>query len=379
MIFEIDQTDISWLIIAGIFLLSFLVQMFYYLCFFLRLVLYRYSDTIINSEEAVSVIICARNEAKNLENNLPYILEQDYPNYEVVVVNDCSEDNTDEVLDRFKRKYKKLRSTILKKDLKFRHGKKLALTIGMKSAIYDYVLLTDADCRPSSPLWISQMQKHFLPPNKIVLGYGSYERKPGLLNKLLRFDTFFIAMQYLSFALAGLPYMGVGRNLAYKRSLFFENKGFASHLMIESGDDDLFINQVASKENTKVEFSHLAHTCSIPPKCWTEWYRQKRRHLTTGPYYSRSTRFLLGMEMSSRLLFYISFIILVVNNILLLYVLGLFFIRLITSTIILNSGMNRLNEKNLLLLSPIFDIFIFLFNIFCVASNLINQNRSRWR
>ncbi len=379
MSFEIDQTGIYWIVVAGIFLLSFTVQMFYYLYFFLRLTIHRYSDTIVSSGKPVSVIICARNEANNLENNLPYILEQDYPDYEVIVVNDCSEDHTEEVLARLKEKYSNLRSTILKKDVKFTHGKKLALTIGIKSALYEYLLLTDADCRPSSPLWISQMQKHFVPPNEIVLGYGSYERKPGLLNKLLRFDTFFIALQYLSFALAGFPYMGVGRNLAYKRSLFFENKGFASHLKLESGDDDLFINQVASKENTEVEFSHLAHTCSVPPESWAEWYGQKRRHLTTGMHYSRSTRFLLGMEMISRLLFYISFIMLIFSQVYILYIIGLFLIRLTTSVLILNSGMNRLNEKNLLLFSPIFDIFIFLFNTFCVASNLIFQKRSRWR
>lgn len=379
MSFEFDQPGIYWIVISGIFVVAFIVQIFYYLFFYLRLILHRYSDTITSSGEPVSVIICARDEANNLENNLPHILEQDYPDYEVVVVNDCSEDNTEEVLDGFKKKYKNLRSTILKKDLKFRHGKKLALTIGIKSAVHDYVLLTDADCRPASPLWISQMQKHFVPPNEIVLGYGRYERKPGLLNKLLRFDTFFIAMQYLSFALAGFPYMGVGRNLAYKRSLFFENKGFASHLKLESGDDDLFINEVASKKNTEVEYSHLAHTWSVPPDSWAGWFSQKRRHLTTGMHYSRSTRFLLGMEISSRLFFYISFIMLILNKIFLSYVIGLFLIRLITSTIILNAGMNRLNEKKLLLFSPIFGIFIFLFNIFCVGSNLIIQKRSRWR
>jgi cellulose synthase/poly-beta-1,6-N-acetylglucosamine synthase-like glycosyltransferase len=283
------------------------------------------------------------------------------------------------VLDRFRKQYSNLRTTEIKKDFKFIHGKKLALTIGIKAAKHAWVLLTDADCRPASPLWISGMHKHFGPPNDVVLGYGRYEPRKGLLDKFIRFDTFFIAMQYISFAVAGFPYMGVGRNLGYKRSLFFENKGFASHLKLESGDDDLFINEVAEKGKTGVEISHLAHTISVPSETWSAWFRQKRRHLTTGMHYKVSTRILLGLEISSRLIFYASFLLLVINKIFLPYVLLAFLIRTITSIIILNKGMNRLNEKNLLIFSPIFDIIILMINIYFVCCNLLTIKRSRWR
>lgn len=379
MSFEFDQAGIYAVIIAGLFAASFLVQMGFSLYFYLRLAYRRANDAITNSGEPVSVIICARNDAVNLEKNLPVMLEQDYGNYEVVVVDDCSEDNTEELLEGFKSKYKNLRSTRINKDKKFRHGKKLALTIGLKSANYEWVLLTDADCRPSSPRWISFMQNHFSTHRQVVLGYGGYLRQKGILNKLIRFDTFFIALQYLSFASAGYPYMGVGRNLAYRRSLFFANKGFASHLKLESGDDDLFINEVSKRENTGIEFSHPAHTCSVPPKSWSEWYRQKRRHLTTGIHYKLSTRILLGLEISSRLVFYISFILLLSSGVLLFFALILFLIRLITNYVIFRIVMNRLNEKKLLFFSFIFEPVILLFNIFCVASNVVIQKRSRWR
>ncbi len=379
MSFELDQTDIIWIIIAGVFAVSFLVQLFYHLFFYIRSALYRSDNTITSSGEAVSVVICARNEAENLKNNLPAILEQDYADYEVVVVNDSSEDNTEEVLNRLKKQYPDLRSTVIRKDQKFSHGKKLAMTIGLKAAKNEWVLLTDADCRPASHLWISQMQKHFTTPNEIVLGYGGYERGNGLLNKLIRYDTLFIAMQYFSFALAGFPYMGVGRNLAYRKSLFFGNKGFASHLNLESGDDDLFINEVATKENTGLELSHLAHTVSPPAKSWTEWFSQKSRHLTTGFHYRGGTRFLLGLEIVSRVLFYVLFILLIANKIFLPWILTIFAIRLISGYLILNSVMNRLNEKNLLVFSPVYDIVVFIINIFCVVGNSITQKRSRWR
>ncbi|MGF1584993.1 MAG: glycosyltransferase [Bacteroidales bacterium] len=379
MNFQLYQISPFWVIVAGFFLLSFLIQMFYYLFFFIRISLKKKNDRIEGSGEPVSVIICARNEAVNLENNLPLILQQEYSDYEVIVVNDCSEDNTEEVLDELKKKFSNLRSTFIRQDKKFRSGKKLALTIGLKSACHPWALLTDADCIPASKHWISEMQKHFTPSNKIVLGYGGYIMRPGLLDKFVRFDTFFIAMQYISFALAGMPYMGVGRNLAYKRSLFFDNKGFASHLNLESGDDDLFINEVISKDNNSVEYSHSSHTRSKPPQSWKEWFIQKSRHLTTGIHYKGSTRFLLGLEMSSRLFFYITFFLLVINKIYLPYILSVFIIRLISNTLILNKGMNCMNEKNLLLFSPVFDLIIILFNIFCVTRNFMTLKRSRWR
>ncbi len=375
----IDQTSLIWIIIAGMFLTSFVIQMFYYLFFYTRLSFHKNDETVISTGEPVTIVICARDEADNLEKNLPLILEQDYPDFEVVVVNDCSDDNTEEVLERLKIKYNNLRSTIIKRDIKFSHGKKLALTIGIKAARHDWVLLTDADCRPDSRLWVKHMQKHFINSNEIALGYGGYAREKGFLNKVIRYDTFFIAMQYFSFALAGYPYMGVGRNLAYKRSLFFKNRGFASHLKLESGDDDLFINEVASENNTAVELSSLSHTLSAPHKTWNGWFRQKSRHLTTGFHYRGATRFLLGLESTSRLIFYFSFLLLLINKIFLPYVAALFIIRLLSVTIILNLGMNRLNEKNLLVFSPMFDISILLFNIFCVVSNITIQKRSRWR
>jgi poly-beta-1,6-N-acetyl-D-glucosamine synthase len=377
--FQIEQVSTVWIVVSGIFLASFLVQMFFYLFFYVRVLSRKRKEPGAIPEESVSIVICARDEAENLKNHLPLILEQNYHDFEVVVVNDCSDDNTEEILNELKARYPNLRSTIIRKDKRFSHGKKLAVTIGLKAATRNWVLLTDADCRPDSPQWISEIQKHFVSPREVVLGYGGYIRERGFLNKVIRYDTFFIAMQYFSFALAGCPYMGVGRNLAYKRSLFFANRGFASHLNLESGDDDLFINEVARNNNTAVEFSHLSHTSSIPDNTWKGWFRQKSRHLTTGFRYNGISKILLGLENSSRLLFYFSFLVLIINKIFLPYVAGLFIFRLLASTIILNIGMNRLNEKNLLVFSPVLDIGILLFNVFCVASNLTIQKRNRWR
>ena len=183
-------------------------------------------------------------------------------------------------------------------------GKKFALTLGIKAAKYDYLLLTDADCYPRDKDWISSMAKHFF--NKtIVLGYGAYEKHKGLLNKLVRFDTFQVAMQYFSYALIGKTYMGVGRNLAYKKSLFFDNKGFATHLHLPSGDDDLFIKEVATYNNTAISIEYSSHTLSVPKMNWKSWIRQKSRHLSTGIYYKNYHKLMLGSWTLSQILFWL--------------------------------------------------------------------------
>ncbi|MCD6598647.1 MAG: glycosyltransferase, partial [Bacteroidales bacterium] len=295
-----------------LFLLAAFIQFFYWGFFYSRLAFYKEKRK--NSKACpVSVVICAKDEAENLKKYLPVILSQHYPDYEVIVVNDCSEDNTAEVLEEFEKKFAHLRTTIIKKDEKFTHGKKLALTIGIKAAKNEWLLLTDADCVPETPDWISGMQKNFTNDTSVVLGYGGYFYKKGLLNNYIRNDTLYTAIQYFSFAMAGIPYMGVGRNLAYRRSVFFENKGFSSHAKLASGDDDLFVNQIAEKKNTKVEFNTKSHTRSEAKNTFKKWVKQKKRHLTTGRYYDLKTKWLLGVEVLSRVIFYLLFISLILN------------------------------------------------------------------
>lgn len=212
----------------------------------------------------VSVIICARNEAENLKNFLPRVLEQDYPKFQVVVVNDCSTDDTEIVLAQMKRQYDHLYFTSIPVDKKFFHGKKLALSIGVKAAQYDHLILTDADCYPASGNWLKNMTTKFSSKKELVIGYGKYEKRKGLLNLFVRYETFWNAVQYVGFVIAGKPFMGVGRNLAYKKSLFQGSNVFRSYLNVASGDDDLFINQMGNRTNTAVCVHPEGQTISVP-------------------------------------------------------------------------------------------------------------------
>jgi len=384
---EINDFNLIVLIILSI---SLVIQLSYYLFVYTKLNnVTKTKQTKANKEEIeqkkvqfpISVVISARNEAQNLNEFLPVILEQDYPNYEVIVVNDCSEDNSEEILSKMKIKYKHLYVTNIRKDEKFSHGKKLALTIGIKAAKNEYLLLTDADCKPVSKHWISEMQSKFSAKHEIVLGYGGYFPEKSLVNLFIRTDTVFIAMQYISFARIGFPYMGVGRNLAYKKSLFFENKGFSKHIHINSGDDDLFINEVAKKSNTTVQYSQESFTLSVPNTTFQQWINQKRRHLKTGKHYKKRYKLLLGGEIGSRFLFFISTLLLFFSKIqLLIFVtLFVFIIRTLIQLVIFRRATEVLKESKIVAFFILYDIVQPLINLSVYLSNTLSSKKKKWR
>jgi len=372
------KNPIFFILIA--FGLAFLIQIFFYTFYYIRIIFYKNRKKSKTEKDGVSVIICAKNEEENLEKFLPSILEQEYPNYEVIVVNDCSEDDTEFVLQRFQSKYKHLKTTSIKQDDKFYHSKKLALTVGIKAASNDILLLTDADCKAESPKWIERMQENFVNKTEIVLAYGGYFKEKKLINNLIRFDTLFIAIQYFTFALAKKTYMGVGRNLSYRKTLFFKNKGFANHYHIDSGDDDLFISQVANKKNVSVEISRESVTRSKAESNFSDWYKQKKRHLTTGRLYRFKTKWRIFCENTSRVAFYTLFILsLIYFTEYYIYIVGAFAFRMILQLSIYKVAMKRLNEKYLLLPSLLYDIIMPFLNLSFTLINNLSRKKNKWK
>jgi glycosyltransferase involved in cell wall biosynthesis len=340
-----------------------LIQLFYYGWFFSRVAFFKLKHRSQTQEHAVSVVVCARDEDENLARNLPGVLVQKYPStHEVIVVNDNSVDDSKYILQELKKTFKSLHIVELTQEAKLISGKKYPLSVGIREAKYEVLLLTDADCVPASENWIQKMQGGYHNGIEVVIGYGAYHKRPGLLNKLIRFETFHSAMQYLSFALAGVPYMGVGRNLSYKKNLFLRNKGFSSINHIPSGDDDLFINKTATRENTTVIIDHDAITLSAPKHTWNDWMKQKHRHYTTSKYYKRKHKFLLGLYAVSLFLFY-PFLIATALFYSWQVALAIFGLRFLIQAIVYFKSMKKLNESDLWSWFPFFDIWMFFYYI----------------
>lgn len=358
---------------------AFIVQLYFILLKHTRLRSYQEEERQESADQLpVSVIICARNEQKNLEENLPLVLEQDYKNFEVVVVNDCSSDDSHLVLQRYAAQYPHLKIVSISEHARFKHGKKFAVTLGIKAASHEYLLFTDADCRPASQHWVDLIQRKFQGGREIVLGYSPYARKGGILNAIIRFETFFTGLNYLSFSLAGRPYMGVGRNLAYTRSLFFRNKGFASHIHIPSGDDDLFVNETSHADNTAIEIHQDAQVWSEPKQTLGAYWKQKVRHMGAGKAYKSGDKFVLTLQGASAAVFYLTLIALLIMHAQWWVLLSVYLLRLLLQLIVYYPAMRKLAVRDLIWWFPALDLSYNFFIIVLSIVSLFNK-KVKWK
>lgn len=344
----------GWILlsVAGIL---FIIQLCYYLYLYNRIYLRSRkveSGNISFCEDypPLSVIICTHEDVESLRRNLPAILEQDYPKFEVIVINDGNSDESEDYLTLLEEKYPHLYHSFIPASSRYVSRKKLSLTLGIKASKHDWLVFTEADCHPASKQWLRLMARNFTPSTQVVLGYSGYERGKGWLHKRVSFDNLFTSMRYLGYALAHAPYMGIGRNMAYRKELFYEQKGFSAHLNLTRGDDDLFINRVANANNTRVETDRDAVMRMRPLWRSKDWKEEKISSVVTGRYYRGIQRYLSGLETTSRILFHVSWIALIAWGISNMHWVAvgigafLFITRYIVQAIIINHTAKALNE-----------------------------------
>lgn len=362
---EFNTNELMLLSALGVL---FIIQLTYYLVLYNRIhrqnrAVRRNKITFTNELPPVSVIICARNESENLRDFLPAVLEQDYPQFEVIVINDGSTDESEELLSRLDADHPHLYHSFTPENSRYISHKKLALTLGVKASKYDWLVFTEANCYPASKDWLQLMARNFTPDTEIVLGYSGYERGKGWEHKRIAFDALFTSMRYLGLAIAKRPYMGIGRNMAYRRELFFQQKGYSAHLNLQRGDDDLFINQIANNKNTRVETSVDATVRMRPVVYKKDWREEKISYMATSQRYKGFQRSLLGFETFSRLLLYAASAACITIGVLkedwiLAGIAGLvLLLRFIVQAMVVNKTAKSLGEQRRYYLTlPIFDI-----------------------
>ncbi|MGO4772370.1 glycosyltransferase [Flavobacterium sp. W22_SRS_FK3] len=349
------------------------IQIFYYLGIFGKFAFAK-PQTITSKKLPVSVIVCAKNEEENVKKYIPLLADQNYPDFEIVLIDDASSDETLEVFEQFEQQYSNIRLVKVKNNEAFWGNKKYALTLGIKAATKEYLLFTDADCYPTSKEWINAMTSQFTMNKTIILGYGGYEKiERSLLNKIIRFETVLTAVQYFSWTKAGLPYMGVGRNLAYKKEEFFNVNGFIDHIQVRSGDDDLFVNQAANKANTTIAYIPESFTYSKPKETYKEWFTQKRRHIATAHYYKFFDKIQLGLFYSSQLLFFLLVIILLAFQFQWIAVLALLATRYLIAWVVMGFSAGKLKENDLKVWFPVVEIVLIFTQINIFISNIFSK------
>jgi glycosyltransferase involved in cell wall biosynthesis len=335
------------------------------------------SNETVSESRAVSVIVCAHDEEMNIRELVPLLLQQNHAAFEVIVVEDRCNDGTYDYLLQATKEHEQLKMVRVVNKPEHVNGKKFGLTLGIKAAKHDWVLLTDADCRPASANWITKMTEKQNTSTQIVLGFSPYFKSPGLLNAFIRFESFLTGIQFIGLALVGKPYMGVGRNLSYHKSLFLTNKGFNAHLGVTGGDDDLFVNQHANAKNTRVQIGLEALTFSKPKTTWEDFYHQKVRHLSVGKRYKFLDRIILGSFMLSWLATWF----LVIPSAFGLFsnlILGLFLVRWILLTWLFDNASKRMGSPFEAWKVPFLD-FLYTFYYLVAGVAAFSAKRIQWK
>ena len=339
---------------------------------------YRKDNIVSQEPKPVSVIVCAHDEEQNLKELVPMLLQQNHPEFEIVIVEDRSNDGTYDYLLQATQENSRLKMVRVVNKPEYINGKKFGITLGIRAAKYDWLLFTDADCRPDGKTWITRMTERYDDQTQFVLGFSPYQKAEGLLNAFIRFESLLTGIQCLGMALLGRPYMGVGRNLAYSKSLFLQSKGFNNYLGVMGGDDDLFVNLHAKETNTQVCIGRDATVLSSPKKTWSDFLNQKLRHLFAGKRYKFSDKLILGLFMISWLFTWF----LVLPLIFFVHppwpLLSVFLLRWVLLVTLLNKASERLGCQFEAWKTPLLD-FIFPFYYLVTGLRALVAKRIRWK
>jgi glycosyltransferase involved in cell wall biosynthesis len=368
-------------LIASIFLVALSIQILYYIIVFSRFLVEKKQEIDNNhSTKGVSVVVCAWNEFDNLVELLPILGSQQYPDYEVVIVDDCSNDGTSEYLKNEINNYKNFKIVTITERPEHMANKKYALSLGIKVTTKELLLLTDADCRPASDQWITGMVQQMGYDKQIVLGFSPYTSEPCFLNSFIRFETFFTAWQYFSYTLLGIPYMGVGRNLMYRRKLFFDNLGFRNHQKIVGGDDDLFVNETSNAKNTAICYHPDTFTFSEPKHNFAEWFIQKKRHLSIGKRYKTRDKILLGLYSLTHIIIWLLWpILFFVNYKFHLILAATFLFRILVYWIFGGIANAKLQKPIAWFSLPLYDFLLAVYYITMGSFSIFSNKKLKWR
>ena len=388
--FEILLNYPIWIKILLIgWVVTLLIQLFYYLYYYSGIIKYnrKIKKNLIGyttSKPPVSVIVCARNEAENLSSYLPLLLEQDYPKYEVIVVNDGSTDESSTLLEQLDKKYKNLYHTFLSLDAKYKSRKKMCLNLGFKAAHYEHLIIVDADCEPGSNKWLSNIMRNYTAETDMVLGYSDFKKKKGFLYRLMGYENLISSIQYMGFAIKGKVLKGTNRNLSYKKSTFNKNKAFSSHLNLEYGDDDLFVQEVSTSKNVKVEFSPESSTHTNRDMTFKNYLYDKEKRLLTQSRYKSNLKALLYTDNVSKISYKILLISLIICSImqkdpLLAALIGIIFLlKFGIQALVLNQSAKILQEKRFYFSIIFFELIRPLISLYVVIIKTFSKNTNSW-
>lgn len=384
MNFENVLTNTYTLILLALLLLSFVALSLYYGLFWFRVG--RFKRDVVSKQPSangqqpsVSVVMVVHNEAEFLKSSLPYLLEQDYPDYEIVIVDYTSTDDTRYVLRVCSENYPNLKPILFPHDVNMFQGKKYPLSIGIKSATKDVILLTEAESVPRSFDWVSQMMKGYCGDTQIVMGCNIVKSNGTLLGAFQQYENMTYNASYIGAMAMGNPFTATGRNLSFRRDFFFKQGGFISHYSIPDGADDLFVNANANSRNSSVVLSSDAFVVSEPRSSFRLWHQDRSHRLYTRRYYGLKDKLMLAFYPLSQFVFLASLVLLLVFQLFPWQLLvALLVVKLIWQIVSALPLAKRFEIKKIQFFAPLFEFYFLFANTFMTTFALRRKNK-QWR
>lgn len=351
------------------------IQLIYYI-FFLSILLNNKKEKEYDLKP-ISVILYVKNSELYLEKNIDYFINQKYPKFEILLVNNASSDNTDIILEKLSEKHKSLRIINVENNESFWGNKKYTYTLAIKAAKYEHLIFSEIDCKPVSENWIHEINKSFSSKKTIILGYKRLLKTSSLFNLIIRFDNLLESIKSFSFTKINSPYSADSRNYAFTKKDFYRVNGFINHIKIKNGKEDLFVKDAKQKYNSAYTLSDESFVESSKSLSFKEWFLNKKNSNLLKRHYSFKNQFLLNaFSFSKVFLYFLTIILLLIHDWkIILIIFSSYIIFQSVITFIIN---RKFKETSIFYLSPILDFLLVLFQISIFISNLISKPPN-WR
>jgi glycosyltransferase involved in cell wall biosynthesis len=366
--------EITFYVFIGIIIL----QLGYYLGIFGKFI-FAGPQQVTQKKLPVSVLVLAKNDAEKIKTLVPKLINQNYPDFELVLVDNASSDETIDIMEELELAHPNVRLVKVENNEAFWGSKKYALTLGIKAARKEYLLFIDADCEPASNDWLMHMVSQFTMSKTIVLGFSAYRLvKNSLLNKLIRFDALINTTQRFAWAKLGAPYSGDGRNLAYKKEEFFKRNGFINHMNIRTGEDALFINEAATNKNTAVCYTPESFTYSDAPSTFKAWIFDKRKAAYTTTFFKTGDQVKLKIFVWLQALFLVLMTLLIIFQFNWMILVPVIAFRYLVCWIVMIQSAAKLNEKDTVYWFPFMEIMLIFIQLYVFTVNL-SSKKAHWQ
>ena len=369
---------LSELVLLTVFGVLFLLRLLHLFLFTGRVLFRKKVDNNEAEKKPLSLILTIRNEEENLKNNLPKILSLENIDFEMVVVDDFSQDNSYLILGLLKDRYKRLTISALNQETKF--STKLALNIAIKATNNKWILTVPVSLAEVAAEWLDYISQATNNEKNVVIGYSTVARSKGFYNRLTRIENYFSYLKSTGYILNGIPFVYSVENVAFQKEKYFEIGGFGQKVTEHYANLELVINSFIRKKTTAVLFNKESSIRKTEVVKRADYFDLLKKSIRIESHLSSSKRVILFLIEFGKLLFLpIAAFVIVLLPELWIILAGLMGFIFTPYLFIIKITQNRLNERKIFIPSLVYDLLMPYYKLFFRWHFNRRSRKNRWK